>query len=186
MTTDRTEPGHELTFTGTVRLIRAEDIPQLQPILETWIRDSATHQLLPDEVNDVIKAMQESMEGKNDRVYLVAEGLDGQILGTVGLKNPDQLMRSFAKTDRPAELINAYVSKEQRGGKGVGSTLVKNLEAQAVARGYTEIVLNSGPRYKESGWGFYDRLPGYERGCMVENLYRSGPAQVWSKTLVQR
>jgi len=64
MTTDRTEPGHELTFTGTVRLIRAEDIPQLQPILETWIRDSATHQLLPDEVNDVIQGDAREYGGK--------------------------------------------------------------------------------------------------------------------------
>ena len=177
------EPGHELTFTGVVRLIREDDIPKLQPILETWIRDSDTHEPLPDEVASLMEAMRLSIDGKNDRVYLVAEASDKQVVGVMGFKNPDETMQAFAKTHNPAELVNAYVAQDQRGGKGVGSALIRGLETEARMRGYTEIILNSGPRYKETGWGFYDKQPGYERVGVAEKMYRTGDAPVWSKVL---
>ena len=33
--------------------------------------------------------------------------------------------------------------------------------------GYTEIILNSGSRYKDTGWGIYDRLDGNSRVGMA-------------------
>jgi len=178
------EPKHELTFVGMIRLIREEDIPQLKPILETWIKDRNTHESLPDEVADVMDVMRKSIDGGNDRVYLVAEASDDQVIGVVGFKNPDETMLSFAKTHNPAELINAYVAQDKRGGKGVGSTLVRRLEEEVILRGYTEIILNSGPRYKETGWGFYDKQPGYTRVGIAEKMYgEGGDAPVWSKVL---
>jgi GNAT superfamily N-acetyltransferase len=180
MSADTKEPGHEQTFTGIVRLIREEDIPQLQPILETWIRDSDTHEPLPDEIASLMEAMRLSISGKNDRIYMVAENTDKQIAGVMGFKNPDETMRSFAKTHNPAELINAYVA--QRGG-GVGSALIRGIEAEAGMRGYTEIILNSGPRYKDTGWGFYDRQPEYKRVGVAKQMYKTGDAPVWSKIL---
>ena len=67
---------------------------------------------------------------------------------------------------------------------GVGSALVARLEDEARWRGYTEIVFNSGPRYKDTAWGFYDKLPGYSRVGVAEKLYgEGGDAPVWSKVL---
>lgn len=179
------EPRRELTFPGIIRLLRTEDIPQLKPILETWIRDRETQEPLPDEVASLMDAMGKSIDGENDRVYLVAQAPDDQVVGVVGFKNPDATMLSFAKTHNPAELINAYVAEDQRGGKGVGTALVRGLETEARSRGYTEIILNSGPRYKNTGWGFYDRLSGYERLGVAEKMYgEGGDAPVWGKALV--
>ena len=180
MSADTNEPGHEHTFTGVIRLIREEDIPQLQPILETWIRDSKTHELVRDEVAGLMEAMRLSIDGKNDRVYLVAEASDKQIVGVMGFKNPDDTMRAFAKTHNPAELINAYVAQR---GTGVGTTLIRGIEAEASMRGYTEIILNSGPRYRETGWDFYNNQPGYEQVGFVKGMYKTGDAPVWSKVL---
>ena len=184
MGADIGEPKHELTFAGAVRFIREEDVIRLQPILETWIRDRITHELLSDEVTGLMGSMRDSINGINDRIYLVAEGLDGQLAGVVGFKNPDETMRAFAETENPAELVNAYVAHDQRNGRGVGSALVRSLEKEAIRRGYTEIILNSGPRYKETGWGFYDKQPGYKRVGIAEQMYGvNGDAPVWNKVL---
>jgi len=50
--------------------------------------------------------------------------------------------------------------------------------------GYTEIILNSGSRYKDTGWGIYDRLDGNSRVGMAVGYYgEDGDAPVWHKIL---
>ena len=178
------EVAPEHSFFGEARLLREGDIDQLKHILESWIKDRETQEPLPKEVSGIMDEMQKSLRGENDRTYLVAEAGSGEIVGTIGLKKPEARTRGFAKTQNPAELINAYVAVDQRRGKGVGRALVQGLEAEARRQEYTEIVLNSGPRYKDTGWGFYDRLPNYERVGVAQDLYGKGiDAPVWSKTL---
>jgi len=92
-------------------------------------------------------------------------------------------MAPFASTARPVEMINAYVDSLHRQGRGVGTALVRELERLARASGYTEMMLNSGPRYRQSGWEFFDRL-GYERRGLAHDLYGEGQhAPVWNKFL---
>ncbi len=171
-------------FSGIVRSLQETDLPQLRPILETWMRDSKTHELEREEVEETLKRMQESLTGDNDRKYFVAEETDGRIIGVIGMIRPGEVMQQFATTNNPIELVNAFVAMDKRRGQGVGRALVAALETEAKRRGITEIVLNSGSRYEEFGWGFYDRLEGYSRVGVAKNLYGPGfDAQVWRKIL---
>ena len=170
-------------FSGTVRTLKEEDLTQLKPILDIWIKDRETGQRLPDEVEEDLQLMRESINGGNDRNYLVAEK-NGKVIGMIGFKNPDKRMIPFSRTSNPTELVNAYVDPELRKGRGVGKALVAKLEGDAGKKGFTEVILNSGPRYKDTGWGFYDKLPGYERVGVAEKYYgEGGDAPVWSKVL---
>ena len=175
---------HEYPFNGTVRPLRREDLPSLKVILETWLRDRKTKELETDEVAGVLTAAEESLSGKNDRCYLVAQSQEGEVIGMIGMRSPIAEMLPHAQTSRPTELINAYVAEAHRGGKGVGTALVRELERVAEARGFTELFLNSGPRYENTGYGFYDKLPGYRRVGTIVHMYGiDGDAPVWSKIL---
>jgi len=150
---DRLKTTEKKVFGGVVRNLREKDIPSLRPILATWIKSRQTGQPLPEEVEEDLQVMLESINGNNDPTYLVAENLDKSVIGVIGFRTPDPRMLPFTHTPKPAELVNAYVGKEHRAGKGVGRALVKKLEEEAKAKGFTEIVLNSGPRYEKTGWG---------------------------------
>jgi len=160
------------------------DVEPLRPILETWIRSRDSGELLSGEVEEVLQFVRDSVEGRNNRTYLVAKSPSGEVLGMIGFKEPEGRMKEFSETGNAVELVNAYVAKEYRG-EGVGRALVGKLEEEARARGYKEVVLNSGPRYRDTGWGFYDKLEGYERVGVIEKMYgEGGDAVVWRKVLL--
>jgi N-acetylglutamate synthase-like GNAT family acetyltransferase len=150
--------------------------------MTVWVRDRFNGEILTDEISETLDYMGKSATGANDRKYLVAEE-GGEIIGVVGTRKPNEVMRRFSKTENPIELVNAFVRPDMRKGKGVGSVLVARLEEQARKNDYTEIILNSGPRYESSGWGFYDSV-GYERcGVAIQMYGPTGDAQVWRKEL---
>lgn len=127
--------------------------------------------------------MSSSLAKGSEFQYLVAVTSDGEIVGLVGMRPPGPEMLAFAVTEKPAEMINAYVDPRHRKGGGIGSFLVQELERLARAGGFTEMILNSGPRYRQSGWEFFDRM-GYQRRGLTLNLYGKGlHAPVWSKVL---
>lgn len=177
------KPEAKALFDGIVRPLAEKDLEALKPILETWIKDRDTGELLSDEVEEDLQIMRESIAGESDKVYLVAESKEGEVVGVIGLRDPDKRMIPFTKTSKPAELVNAYVANEHRAGKGVGSAMVKAIEEEAKRRGYTEVVFNSGPRYKDTGWGFHKKLYG-EPVAVAEKYYgEGGDAPVWRKEL---
>ena len=174
-------------FSGIVRLLESKDLVDLKPVLEEWIKDRDTGNPLPTEVEKNLQVMSASIGGGTDYTYFVATQVDGKAIGVIGMRPPEEKMMAldFLKTDKPVELINAYVSSFHRAGKGVGSSLVRKLEGEAIQRGFTEVVLNSGPRYKATGWGFYDKQPGYNRvGVAISYYGPGGDAPVWKKSLV--
>lgn len=180
--TAQTKPLETGRFHGTVRLLRENDLPSLKPILETWIHSRDTGELLPEEVEEDLQVMRDSCSGKNDRTYFVAE--EGRIVGVIGMKPPKDALKQLVTTENPVELVNAYVAADKRKGQGVGTALVQKLESEARLRGNTEIILDSGPRYKDSGWGFYDKLSGFSRVGIAVKLYgEGGDAPVWHKVL---
>lgn len=171
-------------FNGVVRSITLDDVQVLRPILETWIKDRETGKTLPDEVEENLQLMTDSVQGKGARIYLVAESIDGKVIGVIGFKTPDQRLLEFTTTSNPAEAVNAYVAKDKRGGKGVGRALFAELENQVKNANYTEVVLCSGPRHKETGWSFFDKLEDYKRSGVAKNYFGEGEdALVWSKVL---
>ncbi len=173
----------KIPFTGRVRPLTVNDLEEVKPILEVWLKDRVTNEPLTKEVDEGLEVMKDSVDGHNDRSYLVAEDA-GKVIGIVGMKNPDEVMLGFARTQKPYELVNAYVDPRYRKGRGVGRSLVAGLESLAKQKGHKELILNSGPRYKDTGWGFYDKLPGYKRvGLATEYYGVGGDAPVWSKVL---
>lgn len=173
-------------FSGIIRPLETKDLEDLKPILETWIIDRDTGVPLPNEVAEDLELMRASVEEGNGYTYFVAVGSENKAIGVIGMRDPAEkmLQLDFLETKNPVELVNAYVSSDHRAGKGVGTSLVRKVEWEAISRGHTEVVLNSGPRYRDTGWGFYNQLPGYENvGEAVGYYGPGGDAQVWRKDL---
>ncbi|MDP2585764.1 MAG: GNAT family N-acetyltransferase [Candidatus Levybacteria bacterium] len=170
-------------FNGNVRLAREQDLVFLKPILETWIRDRNTNQLIPEEIEEVLSSVMGSIKYTNNARYLVAEKTDGEAIGMLGLRPPEERMLSYASTESPIEMITAYVAKDQRGGKGVGKALVSKGEELARQRGNTEIIFNSGPRYRFSGWPIWMAMFGKPIAIAKGYYGEGGDAMVWRKLL---
>jgi GNAT superfamily N-acetyltransferase len=157
-----------------------EDIYTLREVLALSVVDKETNQPIQDEIDEILTHVADSMDGDSieERRYLVAELADGSVLGMMGVTRPDVEMLGYA--NRPGEcieLINAFVHPEARG-TGAGKKLVEGLKAQAKAQGATEVVVNSGPRYKETGWGFWQKLFG--EPMVLKDRYGAGlDAMVW-------
>lgn len=179
-------------FDGDIREAKKRDIPYLKRILEMWVRypigfDKAG-EIITEEVEDDLTHIKSNLDRhfqKHDEKYLVAEDVTGRVVGMMGLAfEPKPEVRQHATTKRPMELVRAYVDKDFRRGKGVGTALIKHIESTARSRGATEILLDSGPRYEESGHGFYDKM-GYKRVAINKDYYGPGKdAVVWQKVLI--
>jgi len=125
-------------------------------------------------------AIEGSINGLNKLKYIVAENADGKIAGVMGMAPPSDEMLQHADTDRPVELINAYLAPDMLGA-GTGRLLAWQLELLAKRYGHTEVLVNSGPRYKESGWPFWTRLYGEPAAVLHHHYGPGGDAQVWNK-----
>jgi GNAT superfamily N-acetyltransferase len=97
---------------------------------------------LDAELRDRYGEAQDDYQGFNQFVpeHLIL-AFDGDIAVGCGCFKPHE--------DQTAELKRMYVATERRG-TGVGSALVKALEAWAVELGYTAIVLETGVRQEEA------------------------------------
>ena len=180
---DNINQGEKVVFKGVVRHPQSTDVSQLRTILETWVRDNATKELIPTEVASIVTAVEESVADKNAPAsYLVAEE-EGKVLGMIGYKKPENKMRALALTDNPTELINAFVDADNRAGRGVGRALTTALEKEVQAKGYKEIMVNSGPRYRETAWDFYNRVYGPSIGVLKDYYGEGVDAPVWRKIL---
>lgn len=171
-------------FQGTVRSLQLADLDQIKPILETWVKKD-NGDPIPAEVEQDLDILRASLEPDSNRHFFVAEA-DGQVVGVIGMQPLDPKMQALpflTAPPNPIELINAYVARDMRGGRGVGRALVSQVEAHAKALGHSHVVLNSGPRYRNTGWGFYDKI-GYERIGVAKDYYAPGrDAPVWQRAL---
>jgi ribosomal protein S18 acetylase RimI-like enzyme len=171
-------------FRGIVRPLKENDLTDLKRILEIWLRDSREGKLLPEEVKTDMDYLKDSLKEWGGRRYIVAEDLEGAVVGMMGLSEIKEELRPFVQTKKPIELVNAYVDNDYRGGKGVGTALINTLQEMARDAGSTEILLESGPRYKLTGHEFYDKQPGFERVGILTNFYGlNGDSIVWRKQL---
>lgn len=178
-------PKEDDKFKGVVRPLQSRDIPHLKPILETWLRfPTITGELLTEEVRTTLDEIEKSLTHENNKQFFVAQSPDGNITGMMGIQPPDLAMRTFARTDHPAEIINAYVHFDERQGKGVGRALVSALEDESRTQGFEELLLNSGPRYKETGWPFWKKTYGEPVGVLKNHYGPGNDAPVWRKSII--
>jgi GNAT superfamily N-acetyltransferase len=175
-------PENEFRFNGIIRDVRSTDLEAIQPIFDYWMRDGDSGNPLPEEVSDAIAAVDASTKATNGRKYVVAGDLEGNIVGVMGMVTPGRDMLLHTSTDRPVEFLNAYVDPERRN-KGIGRALAGRLEEIALQAGHTEIIVNSGPRYKDSGWIFWTRLYGEPITTQKDYYGPGADAKIWRKLL---
>ena len=180
-TVNKTESyAHQPTITQ--RGVEQEDIPQIRKILSEWIKDPLTGEILIGEIDEVLLKISDSVSAPGDREYIVAEDESGNILGLMGLREPEDALLKLATTANPIELVNAYVSSDKKG-QGIGKLLLEKIQEIAKNNGHTEIILNSGPRYRESAWSFYDKQFGNRIGELKDYYGPGLSAPVWHKVL---
>jgi len=169
-----------IKFAGTIRPLRAEDLTDVELILREWIRHTDTREIVEDEVTAVIENMRLSVSDSTKRYYLVA-ATDGRVVGVMGLYVPDvgEAM-DFATTDKPFEVINAYVAGDQRG-NGVGQALADAVEELGHRLGRTELVVMSGSRNRLSGFGFWDKRYGVRVGFEPDHYGPGRERVAWRK-----
>lgn len=166
-----------------VRDLRMGDLPGVRRILEGRIRAPETGEVVASEVEEVLGRMGRALERRSPARFLVAVAPGGEIVGVVGMRPLAPVMGAFARGERPVEMVHAFVAPDLAR-RGYGSALVAALEETARQHGHDEVLLNSGPRYAGSGWGFFDRQPGYERRGVLRDHYGPGQdAPVWGKRL---
>jgi len=166
-----------------VRNVMQTDLPSLRPILETWVRDRQTKELLTEEVEAALAFVQKAVSSDGKAHYRIAE-VDKRVIGMIGLHPlTEPKMLSFASTSSPFEVRHFFVSAAHNNGKGVGRKLISEIEKVARELGGTELFVNSGTRYKDTAWGFYDKIFG-ERVAVLEKFYDNiADAVVWRKSL---
>lgn len=180
---EKSEQSTEKPFGTTVRPARAEDGSAVEAILRDWVRNPIDSQVIESEVGEILQTLSDSLAGTSQDKFLVAENIEGRVVGVARLSPVSKEVLKFAQTERPIELFNLYVAAGQNRGKGVGSALFNALKAEARAEGKTEILLNSGPRYKESGWGFYEKTIGPAAGVLKDHYGPGYDAMVWRQEL---
>lgn len=166
-----------------VREVSLGDVEALRPIFEEWVRSPANGEVIMDEVDEDLALVGSiARGGQPGKMYYVAT-LGEEVLGGMGFKtDPHERVAAYARTGRAVEIMNAYISSKARN-SGVGSALLRRIEEEARAMGFLEVLVNSGPRYAESGWGFYDKVLGDKLG-FIANFYGEGfHAAVWGEEL---
>jgi GNAT superfamily N-acetyltransferase len=172
----------ELPSQYIIRPLERTDLGSITLLMQEWFHDPITGE---SDVHEVLEHMQNSLDHTNERVYFVAADGD-EIVATIGLRYPAERTEQFiSKTipnPNPTELIAMY-AKSSHHKKGVGRSLVEKLKSYARDQNFTEILIKSSPRYKDTAWGFYDKM-GYTRIGTIESTHDVGEyAQIWTKAL---
>jgi GNAT superfamily N-acetyltransferase len=170
--------------TFMVTILEEKDIKALTTLLYFWIRDGSKKEQTKDhleEIADVMHRMHQSIKN-NDYTYLVARDLNNRAVGVMGIRHPEDRMVKYALTKNPAELINVFTDPLLQG-QGIGRMLIEAIFIKAKDLGFTELILNSGPRYKNSAWGFYNKIFG-EPITISKNYYgKNADAPIWRKII---
>ncbi len=145
-----------------IRETSSDDIESLRSLLQEWCDGSEMGQISQEEVNSEIVGIETSTKGESDWLYVVAEDETGRLLGIMGMCKSNATIDAVLPSHEEksaAELFSAFVSQSERG-RGIGRLLVQHLESKAELDGYDEIVVASGPRFRETGWPFWQSFYG--------------------------
>ena len=175
---------------GYVDPIEMRDIDSLLAIVRTWVRKG--EEVFEDEVEDIHERMIDAIQGSDDYSYWVLRDKECRVIGMAGLRKPEgEIINCVSSPDKKAvELVNVFLSSESRG-KKLGRALIEAVFDIAAQQEYDEVILDSGPRYKETAWGFYNHVVG-EPVSVIEGRYGTNPdgttrdAPVWRKVLTDQ
>ena len=151
------------------------DLNDIKEILSQWTDK--------EELNKYIERIDNEIKGKteyNMQFWVVREG--GKPVGIIGLSNLLPKVLFLAKTKKPAEIKILYLENNHRG-KGLGKKLVSFVEDEAKKQGYSELIARSSMKYKETAFGFYERL-GYAKMAEINNDEENKIMAVFEKVLI--
>ena len=164
-------------------ILKLADISDLLTVAQQWVKFSSTREVDEGEMTSIKKKMLLSLNS-NEYQYYVIRKSNGKAIGCTAIREPEEVMQKYKSSIRSKsrELVNVFLSDEYRG-KGLGYKLLEFTFEKAKDLGFEEIIWNSGPRYKDSAWGFYTKLAG-KLFDLAPNFYGKGnDAPVWRKIL---
>jgi len=139
---------------------KLEDIPFIKSILLEWT--------VGEESNKYIDRINNEINGSTDfsmSFWIIKK--DDIVIGVGGLSNILPLIKSYSKTKNPGELKILYLANTYRG-QGFGKIFLIFLEKKAKESNYTELMIRSALKYKNTAYGFYESM-GYEKLGVTEN-----------------
>jgi len=158
-----------------IRSAKIEDLGDINSVLSEWLfPEEVIHYL--DLIKQSIKQTPGSLEF--DSHFIVAES-DKKIIGLAGFRKLLPKLIKFSNTNNPGELSMIYISNKHRGNK-IGTTLLNEIVDQTKKRNYTELIIRSSDRFKDSGWGFYDNFSGAEKVGQLLPPESEGISQIWT------
>ena len=159
-----------------------DDIPQIQKLLE-W-RVVSNGLVLNEEIWNIVDDIKLQVEQIWwGTTFLYCKNWE-KVLWIVWFKelnSNDINMLHFAQTKKPAELVNLFSLKDSWV-SWIWKHLISELKKQVKNKWFTEIILNSWPRY-QNAWWFYDKVIGERIWEIQDRYWKWRHAPVWSKVL---
>jgi len=150
-----------------------KDLDKVRNILAQWNDEADTEKYFSRVKNEI--------EGANEFNMKFWIAFDKEAIGIIGLCDLSPDLTNFSKTDKPGQLKILYLDNKKRG-KGNGKKLVEFVEEEARKFGYKEFFVKSAEIYKDTGWGFYEKMV-YKSVGLVDNKTHSGKSNIFGKTL---
>ena len=172
----------EKRFSFTIGELEEKDIEYLIHVFREWVQLQG--QVIEAEVSRMVEMLRTDLEGKNEKIYLVAKDRQGKALGIMGYGDVDPRMACYqsATNIRASGLVIAFISSHYRG-KGLGKSLLLTLFDRAGQGGYAEMIWSSHPRYRNTAWEFYTGIAGEPAG-MIDDFFETGTkSPIWRKPL---
>lgn len=150
------------------------DVESVRKILSVWTGKEEV-----DKYFERIKSEITGITEYNLQFWVAKE--DEKVVGIAGLCDPLPKILEFAKTEKPGELKILYLNPGVRG-KGIGKRLLGFVENEARNQSYKEILIRSAERYKDTAYGFYEKMD-YGKVGIVAGSDSPEPMQVFEKGL---
>lgn len=139
---------------------KIEDLDKMFEILLQWTEK--------EEAEKYIKRIKNEINGItefNMSFWIIKK--DKEVAGVGGLSDIFPSIKTLSKTANPCELKILYLDNKFRG-QGFGKILLNFLEEKAKMSKYTELMIRSAERYKNTAYGFYEKM-GYQNLGLTNN-----------------
>jgi len=152
---------------------RKEDLVEIKNILSQWNDEEYTEIYFSRVRNEIDGILEFNMK------FWIA--FDNGVLGVIGLSDLSPDLSIFSKTDKPGQLKILYIDDKMRG-KKIGKKLTLFIERETLKQGYKEILVKSAEIYKDTAWGFYEKM-GYKQMGLTNNNRNDKKSMIFQKTL---
>lgn len=157
-----------------IRKPELSDLPAIQKILANWTEAEEVQKYTDRIANEINGSTEFNMQ------FWALEDND-HVIGVGGTSIPVPKLQPFFTTSKSVELKILYLDPNSRG-KGAGKELLSFIEKEAIKRGFTEMLLRSAEKYKDTAYGFYEKM-GYDPVGKVEGGDKTKKMQVFRKLL---